>query len=91
MGRLFPKSISQMMTASTQRAYARCVCWLLAAALGATSFTRLSWGASVEDVALMKSPDRQKILIEGAKKEGKVIVLHRADCRSGGAPTQRRF
>ncbi|MGH7926595.1 MAG: hypothetical protein ACREQV_02210, partial [Candidatus Binatia bacterium] len=29
--------------------------------------------ASVEDIALLKSADRQKILIEGAKKEGKVM------------------
>ena len=29
-------------------------------------------GASVEDVALLKSADRQKILVEGAKKEGKL-------------------
>ena len=61
-----------MMTASTRRSVARCVCWLLAAASLGVTFTRLSWSASVEDVAMMKSPDRQKILIEGAKKEGKV-------------------
>ena len=28
--------------------------------------------ATVEEIALMKSPNREKILIEGAKKEGKV-------------------
>src|SRR6187397_1902220 len=33
----------------------------------------ISFAASVEDVALMKSPNREKILIEGAKKEGKVM------------------
>jgi ABC-type Fe3+ transport system substrate-binding protein len=32
-----------------------------------------SVAASVEDVAMMKSADRQKILIEGAKKEGKLM------------------
>lgn len=32
----------------------------------------VGWAASVEDVALMKSANREKILIEGAKKEGKV-------------------
>jgi len=31
-----------------------------------------SGAASVEDIAMMKSADRQKILIEGAKKEGKI-------------------
>src|SRR5919109_1732044 len=29
--------------------------------------------ASVENIALMKSPDRQKVLVEGAKKEGKIM------------------
>jgi ABC-type Fe3+ transport system substrate-binding protein len=33
-----------------------------------------SWSATVEDVALMKSANREKILIEGAKKEGKVSL-----------------
>jgi ABC-type Fe3+ transport system substrate-binding protein len=32
-----------------------------------------AWAAMVEDVALMKSPNREKLLIEGAKKEGKVM------------------
>ena len=32
------------------------------------------WSATVEDVALMKSANREKILIEGAKKEGKVSL-----------------
>lgn len=34
---------------------------------------RKSVAASVEDVAMLKSTDRQKILIEGAKKEGKLM------------------
>ena len=34
---------------------------------------RQSVAASVEDIAMMKSADRQKILIEGAKKEGKLM------------------
>ena len=34
---------------------------------------RKSVAASVEDVAMLKSADRQKILIEGAKKEGKLM------------------
>ena len=31
-----------------------------------------SWAATVEEIALMKSADRQKILVEGARKEGKL-------------------
>src|SRR5262245_38937475 len=61
-----------MMTTSKRRWLARCVCWLIAATIGAVPSMRLSWGATVEDVALMKSADRQKILVAGAKKEGKV-------------------
>src|SRR5262245_23073975 len=33
----------------------------------------VGWAATVEEVALLKSPNREKILIEGAKKEGKVM------------------
>jgi hypothetical protein len=33
-----------------------------------------SWSATVEDVALLKSANREKILIEGAKKEGKISL-----------------
>src|SRR5215510_7623224 len=72
MGRLFSESVSKMMTTTTQRPATRCVCWLLAATLGVVFFTCPSWGASVGDVALMKSAERQKLLVEGAKKEGKV-------------------
>src|ERR1700730_12547436 len=32
----------------------------------------VAWAASVETIAMLKSADRQKILVEGAKKEGKV-------------------
>jgi ABC-type Fe3+ transport system substrate-binding protein len=39
----------------------------------ATTGPRQSVAASVEDVAMMKSADRQKILIEGAKEEGKLM------------------
>ena len=60
------------MTSSRWRPQARCACWLLAATLGGILFTHLSWSATVEDVALVKSADRQKLLVEGAKKEGKV-------------------
>ena len=61
-----------MTTTSTRRSLAGCFCWLLAAAFGAALFTSLSWGATVEDIALMKSSDRQKLLVDGAKREGKV-------------------
>src|SRR5215475_2401916 len=72
MGRLFSGSVSKMMTASTRYPITKCVCRLLAATVGVFSFICLSWSASVEDVALMKSAERQKLLVEGAKKEGKV-------------------
>src|SRR5215467_12110771 len=72
MGRLFSGSIPQMMTFCKRRPSVICAGSLIVAALGAVCFTRLSWSASVEEVATMKSPERQKILIEGAKKEGKV-------------------
>ena len=67
---------------------------------GAVAFTitvatftgpRQSMAASIEDVAMMKSADRQKILIEGAKKEGKDNVVHHLDRRSGGAAGERGF
>ena len=40
--------------------------------IGASCMLRSSSAASVEEIAMMKSPDRQKLLVEGAKKEGKV-------------------
>lgn len=43
------------------------LCLVLVAAM----FGRVT-GASVEDIATLKSAERQKILVEGAKKEGKV-------------------
>ncbi len=33
----------------------------------------LSVSATVEEVAMLKSPERQKLLVEGAKKEGKLL------------------
>src|SRR5262249_27049410 len=72
MGRLFSESVSKVMTTTTRRPATRCVCWLLAATLVVLSFTCPSWSANVEDVALMKSAERQKLLVEGAQKEGKV-------------------
>ena len=43
----------------------------LAAAVAVVPAT-VAHAATVEEIALMKSPNREKILIEGAKKEGKV-------------------
>jgi ABC-type Fe3+ transport system substrate-binding protein len=36
-------------------------------------FPRFMLAASVEDIAMMKSADRQKVLVEGAKKEAKLM------------------
>jgi ABC-type Fe3+ transport system substrate-binding protein len=41
--------------------------------VAATTGPRQIKAASVEEVAMMKSADRQKILVEGAKKEGKIM------------------
>ncbi|HJU62211.1 MAG TPA: ABC transporter substrate-binding protein, partial [Candidatus Binatia bacterium] len=46
---------------------------LLAAILAVALLADVSWGATVEDIALLQSADRQKLLIAGAKKEGKVM------------------
>ena len=46
--------------------------FLLGIFLAAGFSSSLSFAATVEEVALMKSPNREKILLEGAKKEGKV-------------------
>ena len=46
---------------------------LVAIGMAAITGPRKSVAASVEDVAMLKSTDRQKILIEGAKKEGKLM------------------
>lgn len=48
------------------------VCMILATTLAASSLTGVSLAATVESIAMMKSSDRQKALVEGAKKEGKV-------------------
>lgn len=49
-------------------------CAILMATLGAASiFAAPSRAASVEEIALMKGADRQKILVEGARKEGKLL------------------
>src|ERR671918_3051096 len=41
--------------------------------IGASCMLRPSSAASVEEIAMMKSADRQKVLVEGAKKEGKLM------------------
>ena len=46
---------------------------VFAITVAALTGPRQSVAASVEDIAMMKSADRQKILIEGAKKEGKIM------------------
>jgi len=48
------------------------VCMILATTLAASSLTGVSLAATAESIAMMKSSDRQKALVEGAKKEGKV-------------------
>jgi ABC-type Fe3+ transport system substrate-binding protein len=40
--------------------------------IGLLALSQVSWSASVEDIALMNRSDRQKILVEGARKEGKL-------------------
>src|SRR4030095_16348869 len=62
MGGLFPKPVPEVMTMSL----------LFAATLSAVFLTQISWAAAVEEVAMLRSSDRQKILVEGAKKEGKL-------------------
>jgi iron(III) transport system substrate-binding protein len=50
---------------------ARFIRFLASLAL-ALSLAQLAHAASLEEVALLKSADRQRILVEGAKKEGKL-------------------
>ena len=47
-------------------------CTFLLGLLLLTSVCRAAGAASVEEIALMNRADRQKILLEGAKKEGKI-------------------
>src|SRR6476659_10573588 len=48
------------------------VCTALFELLLWTGVCRVAGAASVEEIALMNRADRQKILLEGAKKEGKI-------------------
>jgi len=57
------------MSLASQRLSAFCVLIALGAGGGLVPSSAV---ATVEEIALMNRPDRQKILIEGAKKEGKI-------------------
>ncbi|HJX10575.1 MAG TPA: extracellular solute-binding protein [Candidatus Binatia bacterium] len=54
-----------------------CSMWLAGIVMMTLGFaatpSRESMAASIEDVAMMKGADRQKILVEGARKEGKLM------------------
>jgi hypothetical protein len=43
--------------------------------------------ATVEDVALMKSPNREKLILEGARKEGKVSFYTALELNVAQRPT----
>ena len=45
---------------------------ILSVVLLAGALFSITHAASVEEIALYNKPDRQKVLVEGAKKEGKV-------------------
>jgi iron(III) transport system substrate-binding protein len=60
------------MTTQNRLAMNLIVFYLFVTSLWPITLTRLALAASVEDVALLKSGNREKILVEGAKKEGKV-------------------
>jgi hypothetical protein len=47
--------------------------------------------ATVEEITLYSKPDRQKILVDGARKEGKNHVVHVVDRRSSRAPGEGRL
>ncbi|MGH7887580.1 MAG: ABC transporter substrate-binding protein [Candidatus Binatia bacterium] len=46
--------------------------WRLLVLFASLVFTGPAWAATVEEIALMSRAERQKILVEGARKEGKV-------------------
>ncbi len=46
--------------------------WTLSALLLAVSWATFARAASVDEVMLYNKPDRQKVLVEGARKEGKI-------------------
>src|SRR5437867_10149874 len=57
------------MSLVSQRLSAFCILFSLGAGIG---LVPSSTAATVEEIALMNRADRQKVLIEGAKKEGKI-------------------
>jgi hypothetical protein len=57
------------MSLVSQRLSAFCILFALGAGIG---LVPSSAAATVEEIALMSRADRQKVLIEGAKKEGKI-------------------
>jgi len=57
------------MSLVSQRLFAFCILFALGAGIG---LVPSSAAATVEEIALMSRADRQKVLIEGAKKEGKI-------------------
>ncbi|MGH7784947.1 MAG: hypothetical protein ACREO5_14035, partial [Candidatus Binatia bacterium] len=59
-----------MVMTHVQRTFIAFVGLLLTGVL----FGSLLSAATVEEIALMKSPNRDKVLVEGAKKEGKVSL-----------------
>ena len=61
------------MTSPRRRSTIRAVYLTAIVALGTMFSTAAATGATVEGVALLKSAERQKILVEGAKKEGKLM------------------
>ena len=61
------------MTSPRRRSTIRAVYLTAIVALGTMFSTAAATAATVEGVALLKSAERQKILVEGAKKEGKLM------------------
>ena len=55
------------------KSFSQCVRSVLICLLAVSGFSAaVARAASVEEIALMKSPNREKILIDGARKEGKI-------------------
>ena len=63
----------------------------IVAGLADVAITHRVMAATVEEIALMNRADRQKVLVEGAKKEGKVswyttligrLLLRQGQCRT---------
>ena len=61
------------MTSPRRRSTIRAVYLTAIVALGTMFSTIPATAASVEEIALLKSAERQKILVEGAKKERRLM------------------